>query len=466
MGDKLKIKRQEISNQHQTIKQVLFSLQTVVGQLANEAQYKQQQANIANQLQTFKDNKIDVKLNRQNQFQKDSNFIIGTIKKQDEVIKDINEIIEKNKETFISYLSYNSSENATLVTNTKEQILEFNKHLERLKTIVSNLTNTRQNTFKLYEDFKIQFDSLKEEFAEIKRKINIPNLEPDTFLKLSNEADLIAKQLNNINVLLAQKTKLETDLITNISVLRTLWSEEHDIIQTEINKINGKQDKIELIADFKQDKQEFQNFIARMFTGSGITAEKYKAIADTFNDLTPLFTDPIPSKEKLMQILTTTQLGNFYNIFESIKFECITYKVPDKFQVKYENEFLENHSLGQIATALIIFILALKEYNLIIIDQPEDDLDNQTIYTQVIEEIKKLKPQTQFIFATHNPNIPVLGDCEQIVTCKQHNKQIEVLIGSIDNNDTQKNIINILEGGEKAFEIRNKKYKQWTPLLS
>jgi ABC-type lipoprotein export system ATPase subunit len=103
----------------------------------------------------------------------------------------------------------------------------------------------------------------------------------------------------------------------------------------------------------------------------------------------------------------------------------------------------------------------LKENDIIIIDQPEDDLDNQTIYDDVIRVLRDLKTRTQFIFATHNPNIPVLGDCEQIISCRYENKKISAFVGSIDDISIRKHIVTIMEGGDEAFEKRKMIYELW-----
>ncbi len=139
----------------------------------------------------------------------------------------------------------------------------------------------------------------------------------------------------------------------------------------------------------------------------------------------------------------------------------LTFQVSNKIEIFYNKELLVNHSLGQRASALIIFILTQRDNDIIIIDQPEDDLDNQTIYKEVIKELIKLKNKTQFIFATHNANIPVLGDCEQIVVCNYEEDKINIQTGSIDNHDMQDNIINIMEGGEEAFDKRRDIYNLW-----
>ena len=106
--------------------------------------------------------------------------------------------------------------------------------------------------------------------------------------------------------------------------------------------------------------------------------------------------------------------------------------------------------------------LAQKETNVLMIDQPEDDLDNQTKYEEVITEIIKLKSQMQFIFATHNANIPVLGESEKVVACDFENgDRIELKDGSIDTPDIQKAIVGIMEGGKIAFNRRRDIYNIW-----
>ena len=76
--------------------------------------------------------------------------------------------------------------------------------------------------------------------------------------------------------------------------------------------------------------------------------------------------------------------------------------------------------------------------------------------------MNKLKGKTQFIFATHNPNIPVLGDCEQVVSCRYSEVEMNAIIGSIDCKEIQEEIINIMEGGKEAFDQRNKIYEIWS----
>lgn len=121
---------------------------------------------------------------------------------------------------------------------------------------------------------------------------------------------------------------------------------------------------------------------------------------------------------------------------------------------------LEDLSTGQRCTA-ILNLLLLDRDDPLIIDQPEDHLDNAFIAERIVQDLRKFKTDRQFLFATHNANIPVFGDAELIVvlSSKNINKTItEDCLGSIDKPEIQKQAADILEGGRAAFDMRKRKY--------
>ena len=67
----------------------------------------------------------------------------------------------------------------------------------------------------------------------------------------------------------------------------------------------------------------------------------------------------------------------------------------------------------------------------------------------------------QFIFATHNANIPVLGDSEKVVACSYDEKKMDINSGTIDTHQTQRFIVDIMEGGDEAFNRRKNIYSIW-----
>jgi energy-coupling factor transporter ATP-binding protein EcfA2 len=113
-------------------------------------------------------------------------------------------------------------------------------------------------------------------------------------------------------------------------------------------------------------------------------------------------------------------------------------------------------SRGQKCTALLPILLARRDSPLLI-DQPEDNLDNHFIYETVVDSILRLKSRRQMIFITHNANIPVLGEAELVVVMNSDGQRGFVeKSGTVD--ECRNEIIDLLEGGEEAFELRRKRY--------
>ncbi len=126
---------------------------------------------------------------------------------------------------------------------------------------------------------------------------------------------------------------------------------------------------------------------------------------------------------------------------------------------------LEDLSTGQKATAVLLLLLLESDAPLIV-DQPEDDLDNRFITDGVVPRMRDEKRRRQFIFSTHNANIPVLGDAELILgltaSGDADNKGNAVIkpehMGSIDARHVRELVEELLEGGKDAFETRRLKY--------
>ena len=127
--------------------------------------------------------------------------------------------------------------------------------------------------------------------------------------------------------------------------------------------------------------------------------------------------------------------------------ELLRNQVPNKVEIYYHNKLLKHHSIGQRASALILFILMQS--------------DNDIILDEVITAIKKKKQKMQFVFATHNSNIPVLGDAERIFMVEYQDTKIDISQGNIDLKTTHKQVVDIMEGGKEAFNKRQLIYTSW-----
>ena len=165
--------------------------------------------------------------------------------------------------------------------------------------------------------------------------------------------------------------------------------------------------------------------------------------------------------EKIRKIITNSEYAKLDEKLQNQYPELLQKQVQNKVQIYYHGKLLRHHSIGQRASALILFILMQSNNDIILIDQPEDDLDNKIIYDEVITAIVKKKQDMQFIFATHNANIPVLGDAERIFVVEYQDTKIDISQGNIDLQSTHKHIVDIMEGGKEAFDKRQLIYTSW-----
>lgn len=151
------------------------------------------------------------------------------------------------------------------------------------------------------------------------------------------------------------------------------------------------------------------------------------------------------------------------------------------YQVKMDNDGIEEMSPGKKALVLLKMLINLAESECpILIDQPEDDLDNRSIFDELIPFIRKKKAVRQIIIVTHNANVVLGGDAEEIIVANQTGKnalnkayRFEYRSGSIENDlpiigeeeyvlgsrGIQQHICDILEGGKTAFDLRMHKYR-------
>ncbi len=125
---------------------------------------------------------------------------------------------------------------------------------------------------------------------------------------------------------------------------------------------------------------------------------------------------------------------------------------------------LDELSKGQKATAVLLLLLLESDAPLVV-DQPEDDLDNRFITEGIVPKMREEKRRRQFVFATHNANIPVLGDAELILGLQASGEagqgKAEIPrehMGSIDSEAVRDLVGEVLEGGRAAFEMRRLKY--------
>lgn len=136
--------------------------------------------------------------------------------------------------------------------------------------------------------------------------------------------------------------------------------------------------------------------------------------------------------------------------------------MESNYNLKQDGKILEHLSPGEKGALLLVFYLLLDMDNKpLILDQPEDNLDNASVANTLVKFIKRAKNRRQIIIVTHNPNLAVVSDADQIVYVdidKKNKNKFSYESGSIENPNINKHIVDVLEGAMPAFRKRDDKY--------
>ncbi|KVQ50901.1 hypothetical protein WK03_03915 [Burkholderia cepacia] len=137
----------------------------------------------------------------------------------------------------------------------------------------------------------------------------------------------------------------------------------------------------------------------------------------------------------------------------------VTRRIGEGTSVRYVQRDFSQLSLGQQQSVLLALILSSDSKRPLIIDQPEDNLDSEFIFHTFVPVLRRAKERRQVIIVTHNANIAVLGDAEQLIVFKSNSDHSKIVArGSIDDTDARDAACKILEGAREAFTRRARIY--------
>jgi len=457
--------RQKIEEQKGKVQQAVQRYRKLSDIATRKEEHTQKKQNAEFQLERYRKYGLEEKLQKQIDFDADARKLTEMNQSVEQFRSALSSVLTEHEDILRNHVLYKSKQNREFFA---EYFLVYQTVLKQLDSVVtssSNLKTVSPELTKKKNKFAEIISSLKEQFAATERTIadelkaaGIPAIRPDEFRQLNK---IIEQTKAILEELQKEQTKSDTiykDLLSELSVLGGLWHQEYLLIKAEMDKVNATHSSLSIDVGYKDDKEAYKTFLREMMRGSNLRETLFVKLTDQFADMSEIFKDKAKADEVLGNNSTV-----FWEYFTNELETLLVWKVPNKFTIKYKGKELREHSLGQRSSALILFVLSQREHDVIVIDQPEDDLDNQTIYQDVIKLIHGLKQDTQFIFATHNPNFPVLGDAEMVVSCEYLNDQVVVHPGSIDDKAVQERIVNIMEGGEEAFNRRKEIYGIWKP---
>jgi len=348
---------------------------------------------------------------------------------------------------------------------TMRQILEqIDKAVEKTE---SELNLMSQELIRKMRDSESQIDR---DFAKLPRVGGKDGNEIGlTYQQLLREIEQVSparEKLHSVNKLVKELEQGRRNILGEISDLRTKRIKAKRVAVKKINdRLKGKL-RVTLIPDsLRKPLRDFLQEIPGI--GQGRTQWVDDAQDLTVLGLVAAIRD---SKEALCEkgwgltaglaeLLIKCTNSQLYEL-ESIDLQE---RIKIELNISHDGEnyrSLDQLSTGQQCTA-ILHLLMLDNQDPLIMDQPEDNLDNAFIAERIVQELRSAKTERQFLFATHNANIPVFGDAEWIGVCTVSGDQAQMPKneqGSIDIPSIRDKAAGILEGGKEAFTQRRKKY--------
>jgi hypothetical protein len=362
----------------------------------------------------------------------------------------------------------------------KEDILkdlslrDTEKWIKKLESISSIVESTR----KAIKEYDSNIAKIKTRRAELEKNIN--DIETVKMLELPKQETLRDETYKQYFELLKEEKKS----------LEELYAPVKDREKTE------KENQMEFFARIELDVKDFfhkaQSVLdfgrkGQYFRNDDLLFKKIKSIAesielgesdDIFGEMKNFYGSFEKDKEENKldigsQILKGKRKLDFYNWF----FDTIDFKVA--YSIKYQGTSLELLSPGKKGVVLLLMYLVLDTEGSVplIIDQPEENLDNKSVFPSLVDYFKELKRRRQVIVVTHNPNLVLNTDAEQIIVANfdavpsYQPSRISYISGAIENSFVSEKAkiplekrgirehgLDILEGGKIAFRKRREKY--------
>ena len=421
------------------------------------------QTELEHKLSIFEEKGVAEKLKKQSGYATDTTKLDAVKNRIDAILRDIRNAFSKNAVASNALDGYCSDFNKDILDDVSAVLSLIDAQLTQIGSCIAEIEKQSSCMKDIISHLKERTNSLADEFAEIKREIKDETLDVDSFVKMTAELQKTKEKLKQLSEEASSKSKIEASFTKAIRERNDALLTTYNDYKAETDRINQNQTELRIEITFKGDREGFKSQLKNDFKGTGISDSKYQALSDAFTDYAAIIEDwIICDGNKLKSIVTSGEYVKLEDKLRSQYEELLSRQVENKVDIYYHRKLLRQHSIGQRASALILFILTQDDNDIIFIDQPEDDLDNKVIYDEVITAITQKKPYMQFIFATHNANIPVLGDSERVLVVEFQEAKIDVAQGNIDLDSTHKQIVDIMEGGKEAFNKRQLIYTSWS----
>ncbi len=348
--------------------------------------------------------------------------------------------------------------------------ISFKKQTDELEIINSSLNQIIVNKTKENAEIKEQFSEIYK--GDLSSLLENAEKYKSTIETINERLKLIEKQEEKLVKIKSKKNDisniLNTELNKQVEIINTAWSntlEGNTSWTTEQKKLMKQilsDREIEIKGKIYFNKKQFYNGLRECINGTYWRnknkegeLENYFKITDELSFFNYLKNNLEKELNENSDYYYIDEIEDFfYNIKKRQKY---LYVQPE---TTYKNKTLNKISVGQRGTVYLCLKLATSTFSTpIIYDQPEDDLDNQFIINELVGIFKSIKKFRQVIIVTHNANLVINSDTEQVIIAENIDEVLSYNGGSLENEEIIDNVCTILEGGKYAFEQRKNRYK-------
>lgn len=379
---------------------------------------------------------------------------------------------------FLSDASLVELPNADLFQQNKKLLDELKEQGQTAATVLEEaVQRCTEKLMPLQQELNTKHLQEEETVEQAFKKI--PTSQGKTGREIGADYQRLLQQIERIKPF-QQQLKTHTELVKELFLnrkkylleLETQLAEHSSHLHQAVKRLNRKlQDKVRLNLKTEGNRQPLYEYLLNSGL-EGIGAKRLLWVLE--QSFSPIRLAEIvreQNSESLMEIFNISSVvaNALLKLSEAQLLEIEELLLLDSMDIELnvrhaEQEAvfrpLEQLSTGQQCTA-ILHLLLLENSDPLILDQPEDNLDNAFIAERIVAELRRAKLIRQFLFATHNANIPVFGDAEWIGVLTVEESKGRILPeqqGAIDVPEVQRLAADILEGGKAAFNQRREKY--------
>lgn len=355
----------------------------------------------------------------------------------------------------------------------------LSRELETLAGKIELLLNQTDQEFSgIREQWEVRKKEVQERYEKILRELQKSKVDGEDFIQLRQQIEELRPLQEQVKNLRRDEKEHENHRRNLLAEWEDLKSEEFRRLDRAAKKVTRKLDhRVRVQVTFAGNRESLFALLRDEVGG------RLKEATDALRRIDALSLKELADacragKEELVKKfgLSASQAERLVQAPASVSLQIEELDLPPMTQIELNTapagqtptwQALENLSTGQKATAVLLLLL-LESDSPLVVDQPEDDLDNRFITDGIVPRMREEKRRRQFVFSTHNANIPVLGDAELIVGLTAEGEpgdegegQAKIApehMGSIDASPVRELVEEILEGGKVAFETRRRKY--------